>query len=189
MNSGSFFRIDLEASKVVSGITFFNYIDLPDLDVSEDNVKYPIRLAISAECISILTHYYSEDRPHHVEEVIINLPYGTKDAEGLSSAIKHLYNTPFPLSDYLYNLVKKRYTNEAPEGSGYDYMRQSPINKDSYSALTIWGLLNKEKNRINLLNKKGQITKFLRKLLLDLKAVSIIHKCEKGFCQTSSFLQ
>lgn len=186
MNSGSFFRIDLEASKVVSGITFFNYIDLPDLDVSEDNVKYPIRLAISAECISILTHYYSEDRPHHVEEVIINLPYGTKDAEGLSSAIKHLYNTPFPLSDYLYNLVKKRYTNEAPEGSGYDYMRQSPINKDSYSALTIWGLLNKEKNRINLLNKKGQITKFLRKLLLDFMfdlMHSDVFECSKYYSQ------
>lgn len=187
MNSGSFFRLDLETSKVKSGVTFFNYIDLPDLDYKEDIIRYPIRLSISADSVSIFTHYYSIDQlPHHVEEVIINLPYGTKETEGLSSTIKHLYNTPFPLSDYLYNLVKKRYTDEAPEDSGYSYLRRSQINKDSYSSLTIWGLLNKDKDRINLQDEKGQITKFLRKLLLDFMfdlMHSDVFECSKYFVQ------
>lgn len=171
MNSGSFFRLDLEASKVKNGITFFNYVDLPDLSDGEDKLRYPIRLSISADSVSIITHYYTTDQlPHHIEEVIINLPYGIKDVEGLSSTIKRLYNTSFPLSDCLYDLIMKRYTDEEPEGTGYYYLRQSQINKDSYSSLFIWGLVKKEVDdtlRINIIDEKGRITKFLRKLLLD----------------------
>ncbi|MBR4792768.1 MAG: hypothetical protein IK038_03785 [Bacteroidaceae bacterium] len=172
MNSGSFFRLDLEGSKVVNGITFYNYIDLPDFADNEDKVNYPIRLTISSEEVSFLVHYYSEDKPHHVEEVIINLPYNTRKVEGLSSIIKHLYNTPFPLNDYLYDLVKQRYTDQAPLNSAYYHMRQSQINRDSYSSLLIWGLIKKRENNeefyIDLEDEQKKIvTKLLRKLLLD----------------------
>ena len=46
MNSGSFFRLDLETSKVVEGITYFDYIDLPDLNKGEDIISAPFSCVI-----------------------------------------------------------------------------------------------------------------------------------------------
>lgn len=184
MNSGSFFCLDLESSKVVDGITIFNYIDLPELEAGEDELRFPVRLSISSDCVSFIVHYYSDnnrDILSHTEEVILNLPYRNEDPEALSSTIKRIYNTSFPLSNYLYNLVRKRYCDyivgQTGEKSLYDNIRKSQINRDSYSSLTIWGLLERSDNGTDLyqLEKKGQgnskqqtiITKFLRKLLVD----------------------
>ena len=161
MNSGSFFRLDLESSKVVEGITFYNYIDLPDLYAKKHEIRYPIRLSISSDSVSIFVHYFKEKAvPRHSDEVIINLPYTAKDGESLSSTIKHLYNSTFPLGNYLDALLKDRYNRETDKDSGYYQIQTSQINKDSYSSLSIWGLTER-------INSKKEITWFLRKLLLD----------------------
>ena len=184
MNSGSFFCLDLESSKVVDGITYFNYLDLPELEAGEDELSYPVRLSISSDSLSFIVHYYSGDNRDilcHTEEVILNLPYKNQDPEALSSSIKRIYNTSFPLSNYLYKLVRRRYYDYVVEPSGekspYESIRKSQINRDSYSSLTIWGMVKRNENGIDLyqLEKEGQvnsieppiITKFLRKLLVD----------------------
>ena len=216
MNNGSFFRLDIETSKVVNGITFFNYVDLPDLYAKDGEIRYPIRLSISSESVSMFVHYYKAEYykekavengiivpppfegdvrknieetkavPRHSEEVIINLPFTSKDSEALSSSIKHIYNSAFPFGNYLNDLLKTRYGNELTKDSDYYNTRTSQINKDSYSSLTIWGLLNKDKDRINLLDNKDQITKFLRKLLLDFMfdlMHSDVFECSKYYLQ------
>lgn len=165
MNSGSFFQLDLDTSKVVDGITYYDYIDVPDLDAEVDELQYPIRLTISSEEISFFVHYYKGSqnyKPHHIEDVILRLPYKSEKEDSLSSYIKRLYNTDFPLSDYLEDLLRKRYK----EGDNkYEFIQNSPINKDSYSSLFIWGLL--KNNKYDIFDASFKITKFLRKLLLD----------------------
>ena len=47
MNSGSFFRLDLKTSKVMNGVTYFEYIDMPDMSGGKDNLVYPISLSIA----------------------------------------------------------------------------------------------------------------------------------------------
>lgn len=178
MNSGSFFRLDLETSKVVNGITIFNYIDLPELDSSKEMLRYPIRLSISSDSISFFVHYFNDgNTPRHTEEVILNLPLVSDDKTALSSTIKRIYNTSFPLSSYLYNLLKKRYVDIDDKSSNYLSFQNSQINKDSYSSLYIWGLLKSREHcsddsfhyEIGYKDNKSpyKITKFLRKLLLD----------------------
>ncbi len=189
MNSGSFFRLDLETSKVVNGITFFNYIDIPELEEGKGILRYPIRLSISSDKVSIFVHYYNDDYiPCHTEEVILELPYANNSIDSLSSTIKRIYNTTFPLSNYLYNLLCKRYVAN-DNNSDYYPFQKSQINKDSYSSLYIWGLLRpttqkdgdfhyeilhkdtkeivKEGYTQNESKQNFAITKFLRKLLLD----------------------
>lgn len=169
MNSGSFFRLDLETSKVVEGVTLFNYLDLPELDAGTDEVQYPVRLVIARDHVTFLVHYYMEDAiPRHTEEVILNLPFASPNPEELASVIKHSYNSAFPLSDYLRELLTRRYITDNPE---YHPIRISQINKDSYSSLSIWGLINNldgDQSSYNIQDTGSQkITKFLRKLLLD----------------------
>ncbi len=183
MNSGSFFRLDLDTSKVVEGITFYDYLDVPDLRNGKDSIKYPIRVAISSERVSFFVHYFDEYvttsisdnkrieellRPHHAEETIISLDYhsGLDCKDNLSAHIKHIYNSAFPLSNYLHDLLTERYI---VSGGRYKFIQDSQINEDSYSSLYIWGLLKKEglKNRYDILGENDEITKFLRKLLLD----------------------
>ena len=209
MNNGSFFRLDLETSKVVEGITFYEYIDLPELETKVDGLRYPIRLTISQDRVSIFVHYYDDSKdsvlPHHTEEIILDLPYKNSGNEALSSIIKRIYNTDFPISDYLQKIMGLRYDNhkreeyeeelkkEGAQGikereieeelkiiERYNNLQKSPINKDSYSSLLIWDLLDREKRKGNKytyqlrdeINKnnnkeKPKIKKFLRKLLLD----------------------
>ncbi len=186
MNSGSFFRLDLETSKVVEGITYFDYIDLPDLNKGEDIVSYPIRLSISSERVTFFIHYYDcaeEQKPIHSEEAILDLPFkGEENSSLLSSRIKRIYNTVFPLSGYLQTLVDYRYKiltkvdkpNNVSEYLHFlehrvDYVpfQNSKINKDSYSSIAIWGLLDEKGDHYNLWDKNEKITKLLRKLLLD----------------------
>lgn len=168
MNSGSFFRLDLETSKVVGGITFYNYIDLPDLSAVINENHYPVRVSIAKDRVTFLVHYYKENEiPSHSEEVILDLPFVSNNPEALASSIKHCYNTAFPLSDYLRDLLERRYIKDDNE---YRHIRASQINKDSYSSLTIWGIIDQKENGLcsyKIHNDNNQITKFLRKLLLD----------------------
>lgn len=218
MNSGSFFRLDLETSKVVSGVNFYEYIDLPDLAVGVDGLRYPIRLTISQERVSVFVHYYDDSGefiPHHTEDIILDLPYLTTNTESLSSTIKRVYNTVFPLSDYLQRLMSRRYDGKREKEwqnklslaekelasieneekreqkdkeikelekelailEKYRCLQDSQVNKDSYSSLYIWDLVDKTEGKYNYLlldgsynpksEEKPKITKFLRKLLLD----------------------
>lgn len=185
MNSGSFFRLNLETSKVVEGITYFDYIDLPDLNKGEDIISYPIRLTISSDRVTFFIHYYDcseePEKPSHSEEVILDLPFTSEEKDSLSSVIKRTYNIVFPLSGYLQTLVNNRYKTlkkvNKPKVSDYlhfleqrtDYLpfQNSKINKDSYSSLAIWGLLDDKGEHYNLWNKNEKITKLLRKLILD----------------------
>lgn len=173
MNSGSFFRLDLETSKVVDGVAFFNYLDLPELDAGAYEVQYPVRLVIARDHVTFLVHYYMEDTiPRHTEEVILDLPFASRNPEALASVIKHSYNSAFPLSDYLRNLLRRRYIDN---NTKYSHIRSSQINKDSYSSLSIWGLIDTKDEQKNEdeplysynIQDSGKITKFLRKLLLD----------------------
>lgn len=180
MNNGSFFRLALESSKVVNGIAFYEYMDLPDLLVGDDGIKYPVKLTITSTNITFYIHYFANSRsfiPSHTEEVILDLPYQTVNKESLSSIIKHSYNTVFPISDYLQKIVKLRYEDdESDEGKKYIPIRQSII-ENSYSSLFVWGLMGrddsmplyqlKDKQNSQDQNKGQRITKFLRKLLLD----------------------
>jgi len=196
MNSGSFFRLYLENSKVVEGVTYYEYIDLPDFDAGQDGLRYPIKMAITQDRVLFISHYYQDTSwPRHTEEVILDLPFSVSNTEALSSIIKRIYNTIFPLSDYLQKLLERRYdfetkstTEEQKEKEiieKYQYLQNSQENDDSYTSLFIWGLRDsKNKDWFQLKNTKKEnkankseesdkkpskepITKFLRKLLLD----------------------
>ncbi len=183
MNSGSFFRLDLDSSKVVDGITVFDYIDFPDLSAGDEGLRYPIRLSITQDAVSFFVHYFQKQAvPRHSEEVILHLPYNSKDTEKLSSTIKHIYNTDFPQSDYIYKCINKRYLDDKEKryddkDKKYKEYRNCQIINDSYSSLAIWGLVEEYDNKrsYNLLDGRlkqsetdsERITKFLRKLLLD----------------------
>lgn len=191
MNSGSFFRLDLETSKVAEGITFFNYLDAPDFGDGFDCLRYPIRVAISSESVSFFIHYFDDYktglandverkeelmRPHHAEETILLLPYGSANPEELSSSIKRVYNTTFPIgSSYLKGLIENRYVRKYEDDNNrllkcereYKRLQKSKVNKDSYSSLFIWGLLSSDDRIIVSSESNCTISKFLRKLLLD----------------------
>ena len=196
MNSGSFFRLYLENSKVVEGVTYYEYIDLPDFDAGQDGLRYPIKMAITQDRVLFLSHYYQDKSwPRHTEEVILDLPFSVSNTEALSSIIKRIYNTVFPLSDHLQKLLERRYDfetkfttidqNEKEIIKKYQYLQNSQIDDDSYSSLFIWGLRdNDNKDWFQLKNTKKEnkanesvesdkkpskkpFTKFLRKLLLD----------------------
>jgi len=196
MNSGSFFRLDLDSSKVVDGITVFDYFDFPDLDSGDKGLRYPIRLTITQDVVSFFVHYYQGDGiPRHAEEIIIYLPFNTNDTERLASSIKHIYNTEFPLlSDHLHDCLIKRYLDYDDEN--YKKYRDCQIIKDSYSSLAIWGLVEEVegKSSYNLLDERPvqggtdskRITKFLRKLLLDFMFDMIhsdVFECSKYYSQ------
>lgn len=226
MNNGSFFRLDLISSKVEEGVVFYEFIDLPDMDAGDDGLRYPIRLTITQDRVKFFIHYFDNGESvllHHAEEVILELPYTSVNDDALSSLIKRIYNTVFPMSDYLHKIMKRRY-NYDNEKTGlenrkkekeetlrpleeklkqeekedkneeinrkieeikreydeiekelniikrYTNLKKSQINKDSYSSLYIWGLLDNpesDNSSYNIQNDKGKFTRFLRKLLLD----------------------
>ena len=169
MNSGSFFRLDLKASKVVEGVTFFNYIDLPALDCDNDGLRYPIRISISSDNVSFFLHYFKDgENPRHTEEEILTFNFVNHDCEALSSSLKRSYNSYFPLNQsYLDGLIHARYDNHSKHDE-YASIRDSLINKASYSSLFVWGLVeNPECCTYQLSDTEGKTTRFLRKLILD----------------------
>ena len=198
MNSGNFFSLDLESSKVVDGITVFDYIDFPDLSAGDGGLRYPIRLTITQNAVSFYVHYFQKQAvPRHSKEVILSLPFNSNDTERLSSIIKHIYNTDFPLSDHLYDCLSKRYLDK--DDNEYKQYRDCQIISDSYSSLAIWGLVEEVEEvegrpSYKLLDERPKqsetdserITKFLRKLLLDFMfdmMHSDVFECSKYYSQ------
>ncbi len=166
MNNGSFFCLDHETSKIEEGIAIFDYVDLPDLSDGDNIVKYPVRLSISPDRVKFYVHFFDENgTPRHMEEVILDLPYLTKDNESLSSTIKTIYNTAFPQKDRLDDLVDLHYTKT--DNSAYKNFRKIRINQDTYSSLYIWGLFDEKRHYQMKDDSDASVTRFLRKLLLD----------------------
>ena len=182
----------------MEGITFYEYMDAPDFSQGEHVIRYPVRLSISSDSVSFFVHYIEESqgqerdftRPHHAEETILCLPFNSSDPDVLSSTIKRVYTTTFPISSsYLHTVLSNRYVKkyEDNDDSQYHHLQKAEVNLDSYSALFVWGLLSKN-NRI-VVTKEGDdetITKFLRKLLLDFMfdlMHSNVFECSKYYSQ------
>lgn len=121
----------------------------------------------------------------HMEEVILELPYVNDGSDKLSSTIKQIYNSQFPLADtrnengknsggrFLKQKINYRYSSkhkpEGVEGDLYETMQKTTDQMPSYSSLWLMGLLKGEdgKKFYDLFDEEGNVIGFLRKLLLD----------------------
>lgn len=122
----------------------------------------------------------------HMEEIIFELPFTNDSTNELSSILKEIYFTKFPMKEgktsyggrFLEQIIKKRYTNEDHnnniiEADLYKKMKVVTDRTPSYSNL--W-LMDVSKNgEIHLLEENpdqpnlhdNNVVAFLRKLLLD----------------------
>lgn len=121
----------------------------------------------------------------HMEEILLELPFVNGGSNKLSSTIKQLYNSQFPLADtrkengknsggrFLKQKINYRYSSKHKpkgiEGDLYDTMQKTTDQMSSYSSLWLMGLLQGEDgNRYyDLFDGEGNVIGFLRKLLLD----------------------
>lgn len=121
----------------------------------------------------------------HMEEVILELPFVNDGSDILSSTIKQIYNSQFPLADtrnengknsggrFLKQKINYRYSSKHKpkgiEGDLYETMQKTTDQMSSYSSLWLMGLLQGEDgNRYyDLFDGEGNVIGFLRKLLLD----------------------
>lgn len=121
----------------------------------------------------------------HMEEIILELPFVNGGSNKLSSTIKQLYNSQFPLADtrkkngknsggrFLKQKINYRYSSKHKpkgiEGDLYETMQKTTDQMSSYSSLWLMGLLQGEDgNRYyDLFDGEGNVIGFLRKLLLD----------------------
>lgn len=191
MNHGRFFSLDLETSCINDGISVFNYTDIFDeLVVERDGQttpRYPIFVSITSASVKFILHYCvylikdngefvpklensssGEYTIRHMEEVLIELPLNTVSELPLSSILKRLYTTPFPIdlkteNNYISELIRKRYSNSLDSiGEQYRLKRDRDKNDINYSTLYVWDLYHKDKSGYILDNNK-----VLRKLILD----------------------
>ena len=189
MNYGKFFRLNWENSHLESGVAVFDYTALTAHDESSDRYpmspKYPISLAFSSTSVKFLLHYSAfratkadvnspqydfevsgigtskskEVSIAHMEEVIIELPVAGKGSENLSSVIKRLYESEFPLkTKYGNKFLVQRLEETEEEAKKY--------RSHAYSSLKCMGSEGEWKP-LSLHDTKEQYTGFLRKLMLD----------------------
>lgn len=121
MNTGLFYSLDIDASKLDDGIAVFRYTDLPAYINQKHPIsqQYPIAVVITEEKVRFIVHYCvyrsGHDQYHffyedyqeegevdhltimHMEEVLFDLPYVSKNGE-IASIIKNLYTTRFPIT-------------------------------------------------------------------------------------------
>lgn len=195
MNYGRYFALDLKASRVEDGISVFNYTDLVETRVSGDNKmspEYPIFVTITPSSVKFILQYciyrnsdgtyfdfsdaiksQKEIKISHMEEVLIELPLTDSAGVSLSSVIKRLYSSPFPITrkkteecvksePYIKQLISFRY-----ESAGI--LRDRDKEEISYSSLYVWGLRSEEGyyQLYDDVSRVHKYTKVLRKLLLD----------------------
>lgn len=214
MNFGKFFKLNRNISKIEEGFAIYDYMDLPAyFEPSEKNMmspKYPVSVTITSNVVQFKLHYsaykiggeksvYKYDLDYsemdnfkskssieiaHMEEVILELPFLGGEINKLSSSIKQIYSTAFPLNlknisyggRFLDQLLEKRYTDRIEEDNNekalYKTMRETIDKYPSYSTLWLMGIF--KNGRIDLVEEveeKGEkneyVMKFLRKLLLD----------------------
>lgn len=198
MNYGRYFELDLMASKVEEGISVFNYIDLPDAAVDTSRQKspqYPIFVTFTPQSVKFILQYcvvykyngkilldtqkcFQESSAGlsvvHMEEVILELPLRMTGGQSLSSIVKRIYSTPFPISlkndvNYIEELILSRYiTNRRfhNEIKQHAILRERDKGILSYSSLYVWDLYNEESGKFELFNW-DKCNKFLRKIFLD----------------------
>ena len=190
MNFGKFFRLNWETSHLESGVAVFDYTGLTAHGESSERYsmspKYPVSLTFSATSVKFLLHYgafkstKAEANPPqyafevndignskevsiaHMEEVIIELPFAGKGSESLSSVIKRLYESEFPLrTKYGNQFLVKRLEETEEEAKKY--------RSHAYSSLKCMGSEGEWRplSLYVLNNNKEQYTGFLRKLMLD----------------------
>lgn len=192
MNYGRFYALDLEASRVEDGISVFNYIDLIETGVSGENrisPEYPIFVTITPTSVKFVLQfciyriendeksYFSAPQENgkisisHLEEVLVELPLKDTKGPSLSSVVKHLYSSAFPISrkdqneeGYIERLITRRYESPTEEET-YDILQKRDSNDVSYSSLFIWDMMSK--GTYDLRDSQKKYTKVLRKLLLD----------------------
>lgn len=206
MNYGRYFKLNQIVSKVVDGVTVYDYIDLPaffgpSVDTPQ-TPKFPISVTITSDAVLFRVHYScfkaeteGEGTPKyrmhlddilsleegslstvHLEEIIMELPF--VDTHRLADNIREVYSTlfPMPVGDkdnnnyggrFFFKLLEKRYrgedsNKESVEWKMYENLRKNAQGRLSYSQLNEMGV--KEES----IYKKGkEVTRFLRKLLLD----------------------
>ena len=194
MNQGKFFSVALGVSRMEEGLCVFNYMDIFDDRVvikdGQTTPRYPIFVSITPTSVKFILQYcvyLLEDRTlvpsldlineektfqiRHMEEVLIELPLTDTQGLSLSSTLKRLYDTPFPIKlkdrkSYIQDLIEKRYGNGCGQ---YDSMRQRDQNRENihYSCLPIWELYDRKEERYKLCNNAEKYNKVLRKLVLD----------------------
>ena len=218
MNYGRYFALDLEASCVEEGICVFNYTDLVETRVTGEtkiSPEYPIFVSITPSAVKFILQYciykvdnqsflsfdeavkastdYNKIRISHMEEVLIHLPLNDASGSSISSIVKRLYTSPFPISihkdkentkskenkkrkGYIQDLIASRYEtagSESKSGSNsktntYDILQDRDKSNVSYSSLDLWGLMSDSGFILyECVKEEPKYTKVLRKILLD----------------------
>lgn len=183
MNSGKFFRLNLEDSKIVDKVAIYDYIDLPAYKETPNGIspKYPITLCITQDSLRFSLHYcafHEENKKEkkdifyydiadyegigslemvHMQEVILEIPFANNSMQPVSDCIKDLYINYFPVFDEKKKddsqFLKLKLDEVYKEGDDAKHQLDH-----SFSNLWLMGSLKNEKNKY---------VGFLRKLLLD----------------------
>lgn len=197
MNYGRFFELDLDSSRIEEGVSVFNYIDLSDAFSKEEkqmSPKYPIFVTVTSSSVKFILQYcvYKYDNKIsryypseiindfsviHMEEVILELPLSMTSGQSLSSIVKRIYSTPFPVQakgddiNYIEELIKSRYNNGGEKlhykVRQHDRLKERDKRNISYSSLYVWGLYENGKYELFDKSDNNKCNKFLRKIFLD----------------------
>lgn len=182
MNSGKFFRLNLEDSKIVDKVAIYDYIDLPAYKETPNGIspKYPITLCITQDSLRFSLHYcafHEENKEEkkdifyydiadyegigslemvHLQEVILEIPFTNNSMQPVSDSIKDLYINYFPV-----------FNKEKKDDSQFLKLKLDEVYKEgddakhrldhSFSNLWLMGTLKDHEQYVG----------FLRKLLLD----------------------
>lgn len=198
MNYGRFFELDLDSSRIEGGVSVFNYIDLSDAFSKKEKQmtpEYPIFVTVTSSSVKFIlqycvykydnkiSRYYPSERNNefsliHLEQVILELPLKMTSGQSLSSIVKRIYSTPFPVQakgdnvNYIEELIKSRY-DKIGGGKLHYEVRQHDILKERdkriicYSSLYVWGLYENGKYELFDKSDNNKCNKFLRKIFLD----------------------
>jgi len=197
MNYGRFFELDLDSSRIEEGVSVFNYIDLSDAFSKKEKQmtpEYPIFVTVTSSSVKFIlqycvykydnkiSRYYPSERINefsviHMEEVILELPLSMTSGQSLSSIVKRIYSTPFPVQakgddiNYIEELIKSRYNNGGDKlhykVRQHDRLKERDKRIVSYSSLYVWGLYENGKYELFDKSDNNKCNKFLRKIFLD----------------------
>ena len=182
MNSGKFFKLNLEDSKIVDKVAIYDYIDLPAYKETQKRIspKYPISLCITQDSLQFILHYcafhdeetdafcygiadYKGKGPLemvHMQEIILEIPFTNNSMLPVSDCIKDLYINFFPVYLNEKNDVRKSdgsfLKKTLDKVYNWGYYKEHSLDH-SFSNLWLMGNLR----------ENGQYVGFLRKLLLD----------------------
>lgn len=182
MNSGKFFRLNLEDSKIVDKVAIYDYIDLPAYKETPKRIspKYPISVCVTHDSILFNLHYcafhnkktdeYSYDIANykgegslemvHMQEVILDIPFANNSMQPVSDCIKELYINFFPvcLDEKKDEKDDSSFLKKKLDEVYDDYYYKKHSSDHSFSRLWLMGKLK---------DGEGKYVGFLRKLLLD----------------------